>query len=337
MVTQRDKKLVSLETENQICNMYQNNMLICQISKQLNVERHTVVRALKRCNLYDPKKSKKHLDDTRIIRNQQVCTLSMQGYSHRQIAKMLSIGKSNINYILKNSIDFIPLETGRYDYRAKKMFNERFFQVIDTEEKAYWLGFLYADGCVTNKAVRLEISIKDRKHLEKFKDILQYQNAHFYFRKDIESILLHMNSSVMVQDLEKLGCVKKKTYILQFPNTEQVPLSLIHHFMRGYFDGDGCIYVHPKLYSISTFSLVGTLDFLQRYQEVLNQGICKTTTNKIYSLKSQNIGSISFGGSLQVKKIYDFLYHDATLYLERKKEKFDIVISRLNVKSTRKR
>lgn len=304
MTKQRDKKLINLETENQICNMYQNNMLICQISKQLNVERHTVVRALKRHNLYNLQKSKKHLDTIRIIRNQQVCTLNMQGYTHRQIAKMLNIRKSNVHYILKNSIDFVPLETGRYDYRAKKMFNERFFQVIDTEEKAYWLGFLYADGCITNKAVRLEISIKDRKHLEKFKDILQYQDAHFYFRKDVESILLYMNSSVMVQDLETLGCVKKKTHILQFPDTEQIPPSLIHHFMRGYFDGDGCIYVHPKLRS--SFQLMGTLNFLQKYQEVLNQGICKTTVTKIYSKKSQNIGELVFGGNQQVKKFMIF-------------------------------
>ena len=54
-------------------------------------------------------------------------------------------------------------------------FDEHSFDVIDTEEKAYWLGFLYADGNVSNTKNEVGITLQssDIKHLYKFKTFLK--------------------------------------------------------------------------------------------------------------------------------------------------------------------
>ena len=336
MNQQRDKKFIDLKTENEICKLYQNNTLITHISKNVKVERHTVVRVLKRNNLYDPQKSRKHLDQDRIVRNQEVKLLSAQGLSHRQIARQLSIGKSNVGLILKQfkdqSFSLLSLKQ-RQNNKARYIYDEHFFEVIDTEEKAYWLGFLYADGCITERSVRLELGLMDKEHIEKLKKSIQYDAAHLYFRPDgIDSVLLNISSKVMVEDLVKLGCTVKKTFTLTFPTEDQVPLELIHHFMRGYFDGDGCIYVHEKFRC--SVSLTGTYQFLDKYQEVVNKFIGKTNRLKLTKCHTNSyIYSLVYGGNQQVKKIYDFLYKNATVYLNRKKEKFEAVRSRLKTKS----
>nr|DAG90196.1 MAG TPA: endonuclease [Crassvirales sp.] len=59
---------------------------------------------------------------------------------------------------------------------SKSEFNRDFFSVIDTEEKAYWLGFLYADGFISasGNTVGLSISLKDIDHLKKYNNALNY-------------------------------------------------------------------------------------------------------------------------------------------------------------------
>lgn len=58
----------------------------------------------------------------------------------------------------------------------------RIFENIDTEEKAYWLGFLYADGCVGSKESKVELSLaeKDLRHMEKFRSFIGIENKISY-------------------------------------------------------------------------------------------------------------------------------------------------------------
>lgn len=310
------------EIEQKVCQLYSNKMLICDIANAVGVTRHTVVRILKRQRVYVSERSQKHLDQKRIIRNQQVVTLSQQGLSTRQIAKKLNVSKSNVQLILGK-------------YQAPNMdnsFQERFFQNIDTEEKAYWLGFLYADGCITDRSIRIELSLTDLKHLETFRDTIKYYKAKFYYRSDgIRSVLYAINSKIMIHDLKQLGCTSRKSLTICFPSENMIPCTLIHHFMRGYFDGNGCINVAMR--TRSSFSVTSNIEFLNGYQAALNEGIHKTTTVKIQETHSEGIGILMLGGNQQVLRVYDFLYKDATIFLDRKREKFNILNSRLRSKT----
>ena len=122
--------------------------------------------------------------------------------------------------------------------------NEYYFSKIDTEEKAYWLGFLYADGCVHSNNNEISINITDKEHIEKFKTAIgavnhkitetndkRFPNAKTLYQFTIKDEQLH-------KDLIQWGCVPQKSLLLtKIPN---IPRDFISHFIRGYFDGDGC-------------------------------------------------------------------------------------------------
>ena len=120
-----------------------------------------------------------------------------------------------------------------------------------------------------------------------------------------------------------------KSLILKFPTIEQVPIELIHHFMRGYFDGDGCICISNNQ---AYFTVIGTPEFLNGYEYYLLKTLNRTTPNKRKHTKRHHEQTewIVYGGNKQCKKIYDYLYKDATIYLDRKKQKFISILPSQN-------
>ncbi|MDL2302602.1 LAGLIDADG family homing endonuclease, partial [Lachnospiraceae bacterium OttesenSCG-928-D06] len=137
----------------------------------------------------------------------------------------------------------------------KYYYDEHYFQQIDSEHKAYWLGFLYADGHIEPlrkgnkiKAYRIEIGLSavDKSHLELFLHDID-SNAPLTYKKTIirdktyESCRVRINNTNMCRDLISLGCVPQKSLTLTFPSEELLPGNYVRHFIRGYFDGDGCI------------------------------------------------------------------------------------------------
>ena len=93
------------------------------------------------------------------------------GMSCSKTAKELGIDQQSMNNRLRKKFNLNVLPDG------KKQINSHYFDVIDSEEKAYWLGFLYADGNISSEGNRLEVrlSIKDIKHLEKFRKFLNLE------------------------------------------------------------------------------------------------------------------------------------------------------------------
>ena len=86
--------------------------------------------------------------------------------SINRIANELSIDRNKLSKIMKDT----DIEIIRY--RRKYALNEAFFEIIDSEEKAYWLGFIAADGCVYRRTLSINLNIKDKAHLEKLIAIL---------------------------------------------------------------------------------------------------------------------------------------------------------------------
>lgn len=116
-----------------------------------------------------------------------------------------------------------------------------YFEFIDSEDKAYWLGFIYADGCVTkdHKQLIINLAPKDYNHLEKFKQCIQgkYQ---IRFKDNNRYVSYCVSCKQFIEYLINDGCIPHKSLILQFPNTNILPIEYRRHFIRGYFDGDGC-------------------------------------------------------------------------------------------------
>ena len=219
-------------------------------------------------------------------------------------------------------------------------FNYRFFQNIDTEEKAYWLGFLYADGFVSAKRnqVGLSISLKDIDHLKKYNAALrfskglrvsethQFGDKNNHQNKNGETMYMVttvISNPDMKNYLIEKGCVPNKSLILEFPDESIFKESdkyskreLILHFIRGYFDGDGTLglYQHSKTNTNLEESLifVGTEKFLKKLQEYIGEG---------FLIHKSNCGEFTYRLSYSTKKAFkvaELMYKNSTVSLERK-------------------
>lgn len=129
--------------------------------------------------------------------------------------------------------------------KKKYYYNEDFFNEINTESKAYFLGLLYADGYINDKLKYVELTL----HKDDCEIINQFivelkSNRKPVFIKNKKYCRIIINSEKMVNDLIVLGCTNNKTHTLKFPNN--ISDKLMHHMIRGYFDGDGSIWCTAK-------------------------------------------------------------------------------------------
>lgn len=210
------------------------------------------------------------------------------------------------------------------NYQNRCRIDETVFDNIDTEEKAYWLGFLYADGNISTVGNRLEMNLasKDLDHMLKFKKFLKLESE---IRIDDnggegnEICRISVRNKHIWDQLNNKGCVPCKSLILKFPDKSIFKFEkLIYDFIRGYCDGDGSLGISIKHDSNNHrcwLSFVGTKDFLEGIQNFLQiDGMImnKTSTNwpnKAYDLKYSNT---------KARKVARLLYENSLIYMDRK-------------------
>lgn len=211
----------------------------------------------------------------------------------------------------------------------KTKFNEHIFDSIDTEEKAYWLGFIFADGSIREQIegkkvpYTFELSLKgdDIEHLKKFNSFMEYQGDNVKLgkskckNKEFSRCRWIITNKHLWTILNNLGCTPNKSLTLQFPN-ESIFSSkdLIPHFIRGYFDGDGCFTRHVYTHIVSpTISILGTPEFLDKIDEYSNiesiRRHDKRHSEKTYILEFNKENGIKF---------INYIYSNCNIYLDRK-------------------
>lgn len=218
---------------------------------------------------------------------------------------------------------------------GKYYYNKDYFDVIDTEDKAYWLGFLYADGCIMRsyrngklKAMNLQLTLcrEDRSHLQKFLDNLN-GNIEIKDRKSVAKGKEYFSSSInvcstkMCRDLINLGCTPQKTFNIRFPSDKIVPSRYKKDFLRGIFDGDGCISTSKDDSRIEV-TFTGVFDMIKDISDFLKAEKILRTHPKIYSDKRSHGASFYIYGKDTIKEFLDYIYAGATVYLERKYQKY---------------
>lgn len=253
------------------------------------------------------------------ISNNSIIDLYNTGLSCQKIASQLNVSESFINKKLKE-LNITKRSNSIY---RRRLWNENFFNKIDTEEKAYWLGFLYADGCVHDKPngqKLITLVVKDKEVVEKF---IKAIDGTFTVKKYSDNYGVYLTSKIMFNDLCKFGCVPRKSLILTFPIINK---ELIHHFIRGYFDGDGTVFISNKqnknktstVYKSIGIGICGTFGLLN----ILAQH-APINFPKKDKRKEGDIWYSSTSGSKKALAFYNYLYKDATVWLDRKKNKFE--------------
>lgn len=258
--------------------------------------------------------------------NEAIILYTQKKYTYKQIGEIFHVSRKTVSYYLRQNgvisnqkyvrnID--PKKLRKYDYS----YCENIFETIDTEEKAYWLGFLYADGNIEKDKNVIELALQesDIEHLKKYRNFLHLNNKPFDYKvrrfetTNKYSYRFSVCSANIKNDLIKLGCFPSKTYTLKFPTNEQVPNHLIHHFIRGYIDGDGCIYTSSNKISLE---VLGTMSFLEGYKQWVNLGV-----SKIYKFNHANVYRVINSGKYALNILHR-LYSEATIFLERKYKKY---------------
>jgi len=239
----------------------------------------------------------------------------------KKVAKSFGVSLRPIIRILKKNN--LELTNRRFNV------NHSYFRVIDSEEKAYWLGFLFADGCVrktkTGSQVNLKLSTKDEDHLIKFKNDLgaeykiSYNRNKTKTKKGIDSFsnncIIRINSNEMVTDLINQGCLPRKTFTIDKPNIDE---KYYKHFIRGYYDGDGNFFYSEDT-KLSVVTIVCASKKFRTFiinvmSKIPNIGKIREDDNR-YTIKINNIvGIIEF---------LSYLYDDSKIELTRKKEYYE--------------
>lgn len=214
-----------------------------------------------------------------------------------------------------------------------------YFEKIDTQEKAYFLGLMYADGYnLVGRYFILSLHFKDVDILFKFKKALKSTAKivrRVYKRKDDSNklndyVCFQVNSSKMTKDLERHGCMKAKTHLIRFPF--HIKKILWRHFIRGYFDGDGGLSAEKNKYVNHTkyrANIVSNPKFI----DDLNSIFYKVFGKKYYILKHKRhkyTEQIRIEGNPSIENFLNWLYKDATVYLDRKYNLYQLLLDRVN-------
>ena len=246
--------------------------------------------------------------------NNQLISLVEQGKTGKEISKLLKINYTTVHRKLRKLNINLP------NYHNKLKFDNTMFDSIDTEEKAYWLGFLYADGSVSSSVNTVELSLKgeDSNHLIKFKRFLKSSakvrlseikvNGKTFTRCRFQVTDKHFHDRLM-----ELGCIPRKSLILRFPNEDIFSdISLVYAFIRGYLDGDGSVsFTHSGRLRLE---ILGTAEFLTKVQQYLPQ-----FGNRLIKDKRRKLNTYSIVCSAnKADEVAKLLYKDANIYLERK-------------------
>jgi DNA-binding transcriptional regulator WhiA len=221
--------------------------------------------------------------------------------------------------------------------RTKKTCIRDFFNVIDTEEKAYWLGFIFADGYIsyseknmkkgqlaTTYCTGIKLQWSDREHLKKFNKSISGNYKVFKetshpdgFRKKItEAAKILVYSQQMYNDLNKYFD-RDKTYTAKFPSISE---NLMRHFIRGYFDGDGCFSFTDRTFDIEF--LGASKDFHEGLGNILNENNFKFTINSKINKYNTEMYYIYINRNEDKCNFLKWIYEDCKIYLERKYKKY---------------
>lgn len=217
------------------------------------------------------------------------------------------------------------LKKRRELYHAYEIKNN--MEVIDSEIKAYILGLWLSDGWITDDEICIKIHKDDIQLVEKIRDFFCPEIP---IKEIKNTIIFRLSSKELVSQFNSYGCIKNKTYSdMHIPN---IPKNLMRHFIRGYFDGDGTIFMDRKYYKSNICSICK--NFLKELQDILTENNIESRIN--VEKRSNKIMKTPQGKSTNCKDMYrlyvskqteiikfkDFMYRNSTIYLQRKYNKF---------------
>jgi hypothetical protein len=315
--------------EDQIQEMTENGYAVRRIAKKLALE-ESFVRDVVKVNNFSLK-SEIFADD----KIERICELYEGGVSAKSLGLKFSIDKRRIQ---KWVISTGRLRSKDESHRFTDL-HEHIFDIIDTPEKAYWLGFLYADAYNGDTINTLAMSLQEQDlgHLKKFNDFMGLPHDKIIFTKTNKNYTYYTSkvfSKHVCTKLTELGCPRAKSFIVKFP--EWLDNKLYNHFIRGMFDGDGCLTFREKQKEWK-WSLVSTDMMCESLQLIILENLNLIVNFHNISKTGRNTCEMESGGNEKILKIMDWLHKDSEreIRLDRKYEKYLQLIEQQNNRAER--
>jgi DNA-binding CsgD family transcriptional regulator len=241
----------------------------------------------------------------------------------REISEIIGKSESCIYWnLLRQNIKMRPVE----EAKKNKDINHDFFGKY-TKESCYWAGFIAADGNLKHKNINgynlsIELSRKDEVHLLKFVKEINFKNK-IYYRERLSKkgeilkmiCVIYSSKQNYYNLINYFDLSEAKSLTMGPPNN--IPEEYLRHYIRGYFDGDGCVVnniKHPQI------SICGTESFLNWVKDNFKKHCSGVGNPAVRSLKDNKIHVLSFGGRKQTVSILDWLYKETeeNIKLDRK-------------------
>ena len=323
------KRVKAIHYKDEIIEMFNSGMSCVKIrddyfrKQGLQISEHAISKLLKEQG-YKTGNSRFEFSDKE---KADILSLYNSGSSLKEICdKYGRTCNHSISLLLKQNGVTLSSRT-RNSSRASKI-NEDYFCTIDTQEKAYWLGFIVADGNIAETggslALSIEIKEQDEYLFDNFEKEIGGTNKRYYNRG---CCAIRYGSLKMCSDLSKYGIIPRKSDKTVFPSIRE---DLVRHFIRGVFDGDGTVFMRKdatKKHGIRLeFGFAGTESLLSTIKFHLMKDI-SISDNKILSRKDRSISQLIFSKLKDIEHFYNYIYSDSKIHLERKKKKFEFFLN----------
>lgn len=203
-----------------------------------------------------------------------------------------------------------------------RRFDDTVFDSLNTESACYWLGFLFADGYTGTSGLVVNLKRDDAVHLERLRTFLcaeqpLVENVTHAKGRAYGRVSLRINDRAFGRKLAALGITKDRPEPLN--HLAHIPDGLVHHWFRGLFDGDGCAHRTGALTFLAPEPILITLRTRLCDLDLIAGRVAGGPRITV----KPHISRLSFSGVLQCRRIAGWLYHDATVWMERKRSIID--------------
>jgi hypothetical protein len=253
----------------------------------------------------------------------EICQLYLSNMTNKEISEKFGLNRGVVQTILKRNNIVLRKQTET----ARKNTLNNFYDGIKNNNDAYLLGLIYSDGNLFKNNIEISLNEGDKQILVDISNYvygyekLSYRKGRKFIKdsKEYESrgqYRFLISSKNVKEKLIKIGLCEKKSLIIRYPIIDSKYYS---HFIRGVFDGDGCIFISKKYKGTNRVSIVSNENFCIDLKKIIEEYL--KINIKIYN-KTANVKTLTISGNKQIKTFMEWIYTDAELKLDRKYIKF---------------
>lgn len=241
-----------------------------------------------------------------------IVKLYQSGLSMKSIENKTKIGRQVIERVLHDWNIPSRSSGGVRPYNVdSSVFND-----LHNESSSYWLGFLFAELSIERTNITISLSAKDRLQLERWANFIKCEKPIKDFEyRGYKIVRLDVSDRILSDRIRDLGIEPFRKRGVEL--LSKIPKNSLNHFIRGWFDGDGCAYTFPQL------CFVGREKFLMEIQKIFIENAYANEVTLKSRNESKDFCNLFYKGVNRCNEISKYMYRDATIWMERKRERIN--------------